>query len=178
MFGSKTSKLLSYIDRVSYQGKNVQAFKPRMDDRYSQGFICTHSGLKIPAINISSGYDLIEFVSENDEFIDVIAVDEAFMIYDIAQALLQLYALGKTIVVSSLQLSASGKPFTEIKELLPWATKIEVCPAVCPITGEDAFFTKKKTSSGTEIEVGGSDLYEPMCWQHYEVLRDIYLSKE
>ena len=50
MFGSKTTRLLAAIDRYRYQKKNVVAFKPRMDDRYSSTEISTHSGGKIFAI--------------------------------------------------------------------------------------------------------------------------------
>ena len=51
--------------------------------------------------------------------------------------------------------------------MLPWATKIEKCPAVCTICGKDAFYTYRKVDSLSEIEVGGSELYEPRCWGHH-----------
>jgi thymidine kinase len=75
-----------------------------------------------------------------------------------------LYKKGKTIIVSSVQLSAQGNPFEEIAEMMPWATKIEVCPAVCTVTGNDAYFTVRKDGSDKQIEVGGSNLYEPRSW--------------
>ena len=56
--------------------------------------------------------------------VDVIAVDEAFMIDGVAESLLRLFREGKTIVVSSLQLSASGNVFEEIRDMMPWATKV------------------------------------------------------
>ena len=72
--------------------------------------------------------------------------------------------MGKTVVVSSIQLSATGKPFEEVKEMLPWATSVEVCPAVCVKTGNDAYFTVRKVDSSSEIAVGGADMYEPRAW--------------
>jgi thymidine kinase len=162
MFGSKTTKMLSTLERCLHQNKKVVAFKPRMDDRYSESQICTHAGLKFPAKNVSSGNDIIKM----SEGYDVVGVDEAFMIDGSAAALLKLFFSGKTIVVSSIQLSASGVVFDEIKDILPWATHVEVCPAVCVKSGNDAFYTVRKSKLESEIEVGGSDLYEPRSWSN------------
>ena len=135
MFGSKTTKMLAVIDRYRYQQKKVLAFKPQIDDRYSESAIVTHSGGNLAAICVKKGADVVEYVHKMRERLDVIAVDEAFMIPGIAESLIQLFKEGHTIVVSSLQLSASGLAFEEVRDIMPWATKIEVCPAVCPATG-------------------------------------------
>ena len=81
MFGSKTTKMLASVDRYRYQNKNVVAFKPIMDDRYSDLEIRTHSGAHIPAIGVNTGEDMVQYICEkmlND--VDVVVVDEAFMI--------------------------------------------------------------------------------------------------
>ena len=76
--------------------------------------------------------------------------------------------LSPLILISSLQLSSDLKPFEEIAKMLPWATKIEVCPAVCTICGADAYYTYKKDGNfDGEIEVGGKELYEPRCSVHH-----------
>ena len=168
MFGSKTTRMLAALERYTYQNKQVVAFKPRMDDRYSEGEICTHSGLKFPAHVVATGDEILNYVSEITA--DVIAVDEAFMIDGCADVLLSLFRSGKTIVVSSLQLSASGNVFTEVRDMMPWATRIEVCPAVCTVTGRDAFYTSRKVSGLDEIAVGGHDLYEPRCWERHHYM--------
>ena len=170
MFGSKTTRLLATIDRYRYQNKNVLAFKPRMDARYSESKIVTHSGGNYPAICVNLGEEILSFVQNYQDGVDIVAVDEAFMIDGVCDALLTLFRQGKTIIVSSLQLSASGNVFEEIKDMMPWATKIEICPAVCPITGRDAFYTHRKVNGLEEIHVGGSDLYEPRCWEHHSYM--------
>lgn len=167
MFGSKTTRLLAVVDRYRYQQKNIIAFKPRMDDRYSEAQICTHSGGSLPAIGVNTGNDVLSFLDEASVDYDVIAIDEAFMIDGISDVVLELFRRGKTIVVSSLQLSASGNVFGEIRDMMPWATKIEICPAVCPITGRDAYYTHRKVSGLEEIAVGGADMYEPRCWEYH-----------
>ncbi len=160
MFGSKTTKMLSVLERCSYQNRKVVAFKPKMDERYSQGEICTHAGLKFPAVNVSTGKEIITAC----ERYYVIGVDEAFMIDGCAEALIHLFKMGKTVVVSSIQISASGNVFEEVASMLPWATKIEICPAVCVETGSDAYYTVRKVDNLAEIEVGGADMYEPRAW--------------
>ena len=169
MFGSKTTRLLAALDRFRYQNRKIICFKPMMDDRYSSGEICTHSGGKISAVCVKSGEDVLKYVHDVQD-VQVIAVDEAFMIDGISSALFELFRSGKTIVVSSLQLSASGNVFDEVKDMMPWATKIEVCPAVCPISGQDAYYTHRKLSGLDEITVGGSELYEPRSWFHHNFI--------
>jgi len=138
MFGSKTTRLLASIDRYRYQSKSIVAFKPKMDDRYSDVEIVTHSGGKLPAVGVNTGLDMLEYIKRSHEKFNVVAVDEAFMIEGVSDALLSLFREGKTVVVSSLQLSATGNVFEEVRDMMPWATKIEICPAVCTVTGRDA----------------------------------------
>ena len=170
MFGSKTTRMLSVLERCSYQNKRVVAFKPKMDDRYEEGEICTHAGLRFPANNVNNGGDIL---TQSIGY-DVIGVDEAFMIDDCAAALIDLFKQGKTIVASSIQISATGNVFHEVKEMLPWATKIEVCPAVCVKTGDNAYYTVRKIDNLAEIEVGGADMYEPRAWSETPFANDLY----
>jgi thymidine kinase len=167
MFGSKTTRLLGSVDRYTRQNQTVMAFKPKMDDRYSDVEICTHSGGKLSAIGVQTGKEILENVHRSPKNVDVVAVDEAFMIDDCAVAILSLFRMGKTIVISSLQLSASGLVFEEVRDMMPWATKIDICPAVCPISGRDAYYTHRKLEGLDEIVVGGADLYEPRCWEFH-----------
>lgn len=165
MFGGKSSRLLSAIERYRYQNQNVIAFKPRLDQRYSHDHISTHNGGKIEAWVVNSGEEIINHV--NTLMPDVIAVDEAFMIDGSAEALIQIYRRGISVIVSSIELSANCNTFIEIEKMLPWATKIEKCMAVCVICKEDAPYTQKKINDIAEITVGGAELYEPRCWQHH-----------
>ena len=179
MFGGKTTRLLSALERYQYQNKNVILFKPKLDTRYSKNSVVTHSGIKWKnsksksfnrVIRIDSSEELFRyFQAFNSEYdIDVVAVDEVFMIENSAKVLIDIYKMGKTILVSSLQLSSSGEPYEEMLKILPWATNVQTCPAVCSHCGEDAFFTRK-IGGGDEriIEVGGSELYQPRCFSHY-----------
>jgi len=165
MFSSKSSKMLLALERFKYQHKDAVLFKPVCDVRYSKSEVVTHGGWSHEATVITSVADIIEALAERPSPPQVVAVDEAFMIPGIAETLIWLYRNGFSIVVSSLDLSAQGKPFTEIEKMLPWATHIKKCSAVCTACGRDAHYTHKKIidENSEEIQVGGAELYEPRC---------------
>tara|TARA_Y100000310_G_scaffold91181_1_gene88495 strand:+ start:14892 stop:15455 length:564 start_codon:yes stop_codon:yes gene_type:complete len=173
MFGSKTTKLLGLLDRLNYQKKKVAVFKASLDDRYSKSEIITHSGSTQPAVCISSGADMLEYLANHSEVYEAVAVDEVFMIDGIADVLIWLYRTGTSVFVSSLTFSSACDVFPEMEKILPWATKIEMCPAVCTTCGSDAFYTYKKRDDGKMISIGGDDLYEARCWNHHKVKREV-----
>lgn len=168
MFSGKTTRMLSDLERFRLQKRDCAVFKPTIDLRYGQGEIVSHSGRRIPAHTVKEGVDILTVLEASDTMPQAIAVDEAFMIPGVAEALIWLYRSGVTVIVSTLDMSYSCKPFREVEKLLPWATRVEKCTAVCVECGRDAHFTHKKVVSATEeIEVGGSELYEPRCWSHH-----------
>jgi thymidine kinase len=175
MFGGKTTKLLSAIDRYKYQGRKILTFKPDVDERYSKEEIVTHWNTRVPAKRISNGQELIAelkslpYHSPREKLTDVvIAVDESFMIPGVGKALIELFKAGHTVVVSSLQLSSDFTPYEEMQAMMPYATKVEVCPAVCSTCGSDAFYTRKTGGrSDHQIEVGGAEMYQPKCLKHF-----------
>lgn len=165
MFGGKTTRMLAALERYQYQHRSTMLFKPKIDIRYSEQKVVTHKGQEHTSILISSGFEILEKASRAD----VVAVDELFMIPNSAKSLISLYKMGKTILVSTLQLSSQPDGYTafeEVKELLPWATSIEVCPAVCYKCSRDAFYTKRLIKGDSKVLVGGAESYQPVCWKH------------
>ena len=161
MFGGKTSRMLSQLERAKYQKKVIKLFKPNIDTRYSNKSVVSHNGNRWESIPISDGKEIYDNLGKAE----VIAVDEAFMIPNVAEVLLDLYKKGKQIYVSSLQLSSEGTAFPEMTKMFPWATKVEVCPAVC-FCGNDAYYTITLTEKEEEVTVGGKETYEPRCKEH------------
>jgi len=163
MFGGKTSKMLADLEREKYRKKKIILFKPEKDKRYSHSQVKTHAGNSWPAVNVANGEELIQ----KSKGYDIIGVDEAFMIEGCGDALVYLFSRGYTIYVSTIQLSSEGKAFYEPMVMFPYATKIEICPAVCPVNGDDAFYTMAIGEKSDEIHVGGSEVYEPRCFDEY-----------
>jgi thymidine kinase len=173
MFGSKTTRLIADIDRLKYKKKTVLVLKPSIDKRYDNNFITSHSSIRVPAFCVDSGSqitDLVENTFGLNEKI-TIAVDEAFMIKGIDNCLIDLYKKGHSIIISTIQLDANEIPFDNIKNLMPFATKIEVCPAVCTMCDCDAYFTAalfEMSGTSQEDRLGSNDKYEPRCFKHYK----------
>ena len=171
MWSGKTTRLTAAVERHRIRKTDVLCFKPDIDGRYSNDSIVTHSGSRMEAISVSKGEQIIQHVNEKRP--EVIAVDEAFMIDGVADALIHLFMRGVSVYVSSIELSANLKSFSEIEKMMPFATRVEKCTAVCVSCGDDAALTNRRVPSLEEISVGGADTYEPMCWScHPAVVHD------
>ncbi len=169
MFAGKTTGLLATLEKFQFQGRHIFAFKPKMDDRYSQSEIVSHMGWKFPATCITQGKELIKELMQKvpDGEIpekSVVAVDEMFMIPGIAEELIWLYKNNITVVVSTIDLGSGFEIFEEVNKILPWATTIKKTVAVCTICKEDAHYTwRKPIEDAKEIVIGGVELYEARC---------------
>ena len=184
MFSSKTTKLLMEADTRQYRKQKIISFKSRLDDRYSDvGEIVTHNFNKLPAFLINSGEELIKVLAKHQE-VDVVLIDELFMIKGISSVCIELFKKGYTIIASSIDLSFQGEPFKEVEKIMPYCTQIIKCTAVCTVCGKDARYTYKKRNakhiekselgpSEETIEVGGSELYEPRCQEHYNYMQQL-----
>lgn len=172
MASGKSTRLVMDLDRSVRQGRSVVAFKPKIDDRYSPTDIATHSGDRFPAIAIESTTDMFAHLVKMDEPAEVVGVDELFMLEDMGQALVWLHKNGVTVVAASLDLSYSCKPFDEVQDVMPFATRIEKLSAVCDQCGADARYTHKKLVDDTdgEIRVGGFETYAPRCMKHHPLM--------
>ena len=170
MFGGKTTSLLSAIERDVIRGLNVLSFKPKVDNRYDKEKITTHLGAAVDATVVQTGSDILAAVRASEKKVDSVAIDELFMIPTAGAAAVKLFRQGINIYTSSLQLSSNPEPcaFEEMAIVLPWATEIKICPAICVVCGDDAYYTYKKGGDLTAaVEVGGAELYEPRCFEHF-----------
>jgi thymidine kinase len=186
MFSSKTTKLLMEADKRQYQKQKIVSFKSRMDDRYSVfGEIVTHNFNKLPAHLVSTGDEIINKIVELEDLsdIDTVIIDELFLIAGGADACVKLFKKGYNVIIASIDLSFTGEPFEEVKNVMPYCTKIEKCTAVCSVCQKDARYTYKKNSvkhvesfesddTLEQIQVGGSELYEARCQLHHNYMRD------
>jgi len=170
MFSTKTTSMFLRLERFELQHRATRLFKPIGDERYSTDEVVTHSGWKRPATRVSKGLDILKQIEEDPP--SIVAVDEAFMIQDVYKVLPWLFKNGVTIVVASLDLAFNGKSFKEVEKMLPWATEVHKCPAVCTVCGANAFYTHRKTSDDEDIIVGGAEMYEPRCFSHHPVINE------
>jgi thymidine kinase len=169
MFGGKTTRMLAALERYQYQNKKTILFKPRIDKRYSEETVVTHKGQEHKCALVETGAEVYNL----SRGYDVIGCDELFMVEGSADALIKLFQQGKTVLVSSLQLSSTSEflpkgyePFDEVQKIMPWATKVEVCPAVCYKCDRDAYYTERLAREEKKVLVGGAESYQPVCYKH------------
>lgn len=172
MWGGKTSRMLLEVEKHRHGGREIHAFKPAVDNRYSSDEIVTHMGWAIPATRVKSGADIEQHMLEHARDLknSVIVVDELFMLAGVADTLVWFFKQGVDVVVATLDLSYSCKPFDEVTKLLPWATRIEKCPSACSVCGQDAYYTYRKIEDESEVFVGGKESYSPRCRKHHPYL--------
>ena len=171
MFAGKTSKLIELLDREKYSGNTVQLFKPEIDKRYSKSsVVVTHKGEKLPAKIIPTSQEGINHIREVASGFDVIGVDEAQFWppeLGIADMLNDFANDGKIVYVSILNKDHTAKPFNNTLEILALADSIHSLTSICPKCGDEATFTQRisngKEVFGNQIQVGGTESYEPRC---------------
>ncbi len=176
MFSQKTTKMLLDVEKYKHSGREIHAFKPKRDDRYSDDEIATHMGWKLPAHCVSKGDEISKHILWKASNPDscVVVVDELFMIPEAANELIWLYRNSSNldIVVATLDLSYACKPFDEVVKILPWATQIEKYASSCSVCNQEARFTYRKAEDESEVLVGGKELYEPRCSAHHPFVKE------
>jgi len=118
MFSGKTGLLISKYN----QNKNYRrclAFKPTLDDRYSETEIVSHDKDKIKAIPISSIQDIEKYKDQGEN----IYIDEIhFFKEDVNTYLNNLASQNKKIVVAGLTWDCfADKPFLSVAHLVATA---------------------------------------------------------
>lgn len=180
MFAGKTEELLRIIVRAEYAGKNVQVFKPAIDDRWgAHTSIRSHSGGEHQAIAISTPIEIIEHLEPNT---DIVAIDEIqFLSEDIIDVVQFLIEADIQVVFAGLSLDFRGEPFGSMPTLLALCDDIERPTAICTYTpnghicGQEATRTQRLINgqpanySDPIVLIGAEQEYQPRCPNHHIV---------
>ena len=163
MFSGKTEELIRRVKRAVLARQNVQAFKPRIDDRYDTTRIVSHGAVAIDAIALSRSESILERVEEATQ---VVAVDEAqFFDRGIVEVCDTLADSGRRVIVAGLDQDWRGRPFPPMPELMAIAEEVMKVRAVCAQCGGDASRSQRLRPDidAATVLVGGADKYEPRC---------------
>lgn len=163
MFSGKTEELIRRVKRAVLARQVVQAFKPRIDDRYDAKRIVSHGAVAIDAVVVASSESLAARV---DAATQVVAVDEAqFFDRGIVEVLDALADSGRRVIVAGLDQDWRGRPFPPMPELMAIAEDVVKVRAVCAVCGGDASRSQRLRPDldAATVLVGGADKYEPRC---------------
>ena len=161
MFSGKSEELIRRLRRAQIARRKVQIFKPKIDNRFSEDHIISHSEMRIPSDNLSSSHDLLERVLADTE---VVGIDEGqFFDAELPAICNALAAQGKRVIVAGLDQDYLGKPFEPMPQLLAIAEYITKTLAICMVCGNPANHTQRLVSSGDRVLLGAQGTYEARC---------------
>ncbi len=165
MFSGKTEELIRRLRRAQIAKQQVKIFKPKIDTRFADDSIVSHSEQSLPSIQIKDINDALELSDDAQ----VIGIDEAqFFSEDTIKVCTELADKGKRVIVAGLDQDYRGIPFEPIPHLLAIAEYITKSLAICVECGNPADKTQRKTHSPERVIVGASDIYEARCRKcHY-----------
>ena len=161
MFSGKSEELIRRLRRAQIAKRKVQIFKPKIDNRYSDGHITSHSAMQIQAENVSKARDVLDRVRPDTE---VIGIDEGqFFDAELPAVCTALADQGKRVIVAGLDQDYLWKPFEPMPQLLAIAEYITKTLAICMVCGAPANHTQRLVASSERVLVGASGTYEARC---------------
>jgi thymidine kinase len=161
MFSGKSEELIRRLRRAQIARQKVQIFKPRIDVRYAEDHIISHSEMRIPSENLMSSRELLERVLPGTE---VVGIDEGqFFDAELPAVCSALADQGKRVIVAGLDQDYLGKPFEPMPQLLAIAEYITKTLAICMVCGAPANHTQRLVASSERVVVGGQGTYEARC---------------
>lgn len=172
MYSGKTEELIRRLRRAEIAQKKVQAFKPKIDNRYLASHIVSHSGWTFAASVVAKSDEILRLL-ENDT--SVVGIDEAQFFDDgLITTIRQLLLTNcSCVVIAGLDLDFRGETFGSMPQLLCLAEEAIKLHAICTVCGLDAYRTqrvvngKPARADDPVILVGASEFYEPRCYEHY-----------
>ena len=173
MFCGKTEELIRRLRRATIAKQKVQVFKPKIDNRYAEEKVTSHTGANFDALPIGRAADILIHM---DQDTTVIAIDEAqFFDNEIVQITQQLADRGIRVIAAGLDMDFRGEPFGPMPILMSQAEEVSKLHAICIICGEEASRTQRLVDDHPAryddpvVIVGASELYEARCREHHEV---------
>jgi thymidine kinase len=175
MFSGKTDELIRRVKRALLARQRVQAFKPRIDDRYHPTRIVSHEAVAVDAVAVATSTSLEQRVKDDTQ---VVAIDEAqFFDRGIIDVCERLANRGMRIIAAGLDQDFLGRPFPPMPDLMAIAEEVTKVHAVCTVCGGVASRSQRLIAETTTVLVGGADSYEARCrgcFEPHDVPRTIH----
>lgn len=173
MFSGKSDALCKQCNELqTYGKKKVIAYKPKLDNRFSEDQIVSRTGKSFPAKNVDETLpeNEIEQILKEAKDYDVVAFDEVQLFKkNIMKLVEELAFRGKCVIVAGLNMDYRGKEFGFIGGLMAMADQHIKLHAYCSVCGNPrAAFTQrlmngKPSKKGPIVLIGDTQDYEPRC---------------
>src|SRR5881409_216906 len=161
MFSGKSEELIRRLRRAQIARQRVQIFKPKMDLRYSEDHIVSHSEMKIKSQLVATAEEIIE---QLDSRTQVVGIDEGqFFDMQLVSICNRMANMGKRVIVAGLDQDYRGRPFEPMPQLLAVAEYVDKTLAICMQCGAPANRSQRLVAAQDRVVVGGSQQYEARC---------------
>src|SRR5262245_30394285 len=161
MFSGKSEELIRRVRRAQIARQAVQIFKPRVDARYSDDQIVSHSDMKMPSEVVASPGDILARIKPETE---VVGIDEGqFFDQSLVEVVTRLADQGVRVIVAGLDQDYMGRPFDPMPQLMAVAEYVTKTLAICMKCGAPANRSQRLVAARDRVVVGGAQQYEARC---------------
>jgi thymidine kinase len=165
MFSGKTEELIRRLNRARIARQRVVVFKPRVDVRYAEGEVVSHSDGRVACVPVDDAAEILRLVGDAE----VVGVDEAqFFGPNLVAVCEALANEGRRVLVAGLDQDYRGVPFDPMPQLLAVAEVITKTLAVCTVCGGPANRSQRLVRQGERVLLGATDAYEARCRRHWD----------
>ena len=176
MFAGKTEELIRRINRITYAKKSILVFKPKIDNRYDEGSVVSHSQKKIKSIVISEANEILKHLPEKLPY--AVAIDEVqFFGEELIEVIETLANSGIRVICAGLDQDFRGEPFGIMPMILARAEFVTKLNAICQVCGQPATRTQRIIDGEPAdyddpiILVSAAEKYEARCRHCHQVPR-------
>jgi len=166
MFSGKSEELIRRLRRAQIAKQRVQIFKPRLDNRFSEDHIVSHSDMKMRSELVTTAAEIGTLLNAETQ---VVGIDEAqFFDLELVSVCNQMADLGKRVIVAGLDQDYRARPFDPMPQLLAVAEYITKTLAICVRCGSPANRTQRMDASAERVMIGANGSYEARCRRCFE----------
>ena len=161
MFSGKSEELIRRLRRAQIAQQRVQIFKPKVDTRFSDDHIISHSDMKMKSQLVTCAGEILASVDSRTQ---VVGIDEGqFFDVELVSVCNKLADMGKRVIIAGLDQDYRGRPFDPMPQLLAVAEYITKTLAICVRCGAPANRTQRTVSNAERVLLGAMDSYEARC---------------
>jgi len=170
MFSGKSEELIRRLRRAQIARQRVQVFKPRLDQRFSEDHIVSHSDMKLKSQLVTRAAEVLELLDSRTQ---VVGIDEGqFFDLELVKVSNRMADMGKRVIVAGLDQDYRGRPFDPMPQLLSVAEYTTKTLAICMNCGAPANRTQRTVSNSERVLVGATESYEARCRLCFEAPAD------
>jgi len=163
MCSGKSEELIRRLRRAKIARQKVQVFKPKIDARFSDHHIVSHSEMRHESANVRTAADIRSLVEDGTE---VVGIDEGqFFDNELVTVANELARRGMRVIIAGLDQDYTGKPWEPMPQLLAIAEYITKTHAICMKCGQPANYSQRTFESEERVAVGAAGMYEARCRQ-------------